>query len=114
MLVLKTLALVGASQTTVDGCEIQFETMGNRGKRCHLQGNHQKPEFLRWCRISSIHSRNRAPVWMALEGKPKGNHLTTVDGYEIQFAPRNETMVETIVCIYKGIIIAIYDLTPHI
>ena len=42
---------------TVDGCEIHFapqnETMAEASICWYLQGNHQKPAFLRWCKISS-------------------------------------------------------------
>ena len=44
---------------TVDGCEIHFAPLGNHGKPWFV-GNYRGiilPGFLRWCRISSLHSR---------------------------------------------------------
>ena len=57
-------------QETVDGCEIRSHHLRNHGGNhnvgWYLQGNHQKPGFLRWCEldIATIHSRY--PKWVAL------------------------------------------------
>ena len=60
----------------------RFETKGNHG------WNQQKPGFLRWCRISSIHSRFQALLRL---GSCRNYHLGFVKG---GIFPRNKKLLE--------------------